>query len=64
MVHWQENMPTIRKEQMNVFIGVERKKFEDWMVVHVNEFFPQQFQSLGEPKMRETIQYGKVGVAG
>jgi hypothetical protein len=51
-------MFTIRKEQMDVFIRVELRKFEDWMVVHVNRFFPKQFQSLGEAEMRETIQYG------
>jgi hypothetical protein len=51
-------MLTIRKEQMSLFIGVELRNFESWMVAHVNRFFPKQCQSLGEAKVCETIRCG------
>jgi hypothetical protein len=51
-------MLTIRKEQMAVFGPVGKKAFEDRMLVHLKKVFPEQSESLGEPKLRETIQYG------
>jgi hypothetical protein len=51
-------MLTIRKEQLAVFGPLGKKAFEDRVVVHIKKIFPEQFQSLGEPKLRETIEYG------
>jgi hypothetical protein len=28
------------------------------MIEHIAKFFPKQFAEIGEPRMRETIQYG------
>lgn len=49
---------TIRHAQMAAFSRVEVQKFEDWMVAHVNKFFPRQAQAAGEAQLRETIQHG------
>jgi hypothetical protein len=51
-------MLTIRKEQMAVFGPLGKKAFENRVVVHIKKVFPEQSQSLGEPKLRETIEYG------
>jgi hypothetical protein len=51
-------MLTIRKEQMAVFGPLGKKAFEDRMIVHLKKVFPEKFEALGEPKLRETIQYG------
>jgi hypothetical protein len=51
-------MITIRKEQLAVFGPLGKKAFEDRVVTHIKKVFPEQSQSLGEPKLRETIQYG------
>jgi hypothetical protein len=51
-------MLIIRKEQLAVFGPVGRKAFEDRMIAHLKRAFPEQVESLGEPKLRETIQYG------
>ena len=51
-------MLVIRKKQMAVFQEVEIKKFVDRMAIHLKKFFPRQCETLGEPKLRETIQYG------
>lgn len=51
-------MLTIRKEQLAVFGPIGKKAFEDRMIEHLNRFFPDQCKSFGEPKVRETIQYG------
>ncbi len=34
------------------------KDFEDRMVVHLNKFFPEQCEALGEPGTREEIRNG------
>jgi hypothetical protein len=51
-------MLTIRKEQIAVFGPLGKKVFEDRMLTHLKKFFPEQSESLGEPKLRETVQYG------
>ena len=51
-------MLTIRKEQIAVFGPLGKKAFEDRLVTHIKKVFPQESQSLGEPQVRETIQYG------
>jgi hypothetical protein len=51
-------MLTIRKEQMSVFGPLGIKAFEDRMLAHLKKVFPEQSESLGDPKLRESIQYG------
>jgi len=51
-------MLTIRKEQIAVFGPLGKKAFEDRMLAHLKKVFPEQSEALGEPKLRETIQYG------
>jgi hypothetical protein len=51
-------MLAIRKEQLAVFGPLGKKAFEDRMIAHVKKIFPEQSETLGEPKLRETIQYG------
>jgi hypothetical protein len=48
----------IRQAQMEAFSQVEFKKFEDWMVNHLNQFFPAQCLALGNTQVRELIQHG------
>jgi hypothetical protein len=51
-------MLTIRKEQLAVFGPVGKNAFEARVVAHIKKVFPEQSQTLGEPKLQETIQYG------
>jgi len=51
-------MLTIRKEQLAVFGLLGQKTFEDRVVIHIKKVFPEQAEAFGEPKLRETIQYG------
>jgi hypothetical protein len=51
-------MLAIRKEQLAVFGPLGKKAFEDRMIAHIKKVFAEQCETLGEPKLRETIQYG------
>ena len=51
-------MLTIRKEQLAAFGPLGQKALEDRVVAHLKRVFPVQSEALGEPKVRETIQYG------
>jgi Domain of unknown function (DUF4123) len=51
-------MLVIRREQLALFSAAEVRKFEDWMVVHLNKFFRRECSQMGEAELRETIQYG------
>lgn len=51
-------MLAIRKEQLVVFGPLGKKAFEDGMIVHLKKALPEQSQTLDEPKLRETVQYG------
>jgi hypothetical protein len=51
-------MLTLRKEQLAVFGPLGKKVFEDRMLAHLKKVFPEQFESFGDPQLRETIQYG------
>jgi len=48
----------LRKEQMDTFSEAARKSFEDRMVAHLREVFPQRSKRLGEPRVRGKIQHG------
>jgi hypothetical protein len=52
----EENMLTIRKEQFRVFEEIEKKKFDDHMVRHLNNFFPEKCAELKEEGMRASIE--------
>jgi len=49
---------TVRQAQIDAFSQVEIQKFEDWMVVHLNRFFPRECSSLGGAHLRNLIGYG------
>jgi hypothetical protein len=51
-------MLTIRKEQLAVFGPLGKNAFEDRMIAHVKKVFPEQSETLGETKLRASIQYG------
>jgi hypothetical protein len=51
-------MLTLRKEQIAVFGPLGKKAFEDRVLAHLKRVFPEQSETLGEPKLYETIQYG------
>jgi len=53
------NQPlSLRTDQLSTLSQQEVRKFEDWMVAHLNKFFQQQCRVLGEAKLRSTVQYG------
>lgn len=51
-------MFSINKSQETNFTRVSFKKYEDDMVEHVKEFFPDQFSAMQDPVTRLTIRYG------
>ena len=51
-------MWTIRQEQFESLRRANLQKFEDEMVDHLREFFPDQYSMAGEPKIRQMIRYG------
>jgi len=51
-------MLKIREEQYEELGKISLKSFEDSMVEHIKEFFPEQYEILGEPVVRLVIQYG------
>jgi hypothetical protein len=53
----------IRKSQFELFSTQEVQKFEDWMVSHLQKFFPSQCEPLGEGELRAFIQLGIVRAA-
>jgi hypothetical protein len=48
----------ITGRQLDVFEEAQARGFEDRMVSHLGEFFPEQCETLGEPAVRELIRYG------
>jgi hypothetical protein len=51
-------MFAVRKEQLAVFGPLGKKAFEDRAIAHLKRVFSEQSEALGEPKLREFIQYG------
>jgi len=51
-------MLIIRKQQQAVLEKASRKQFEERMLVHLKNFFPEHYQALGEDNTRELITYG------
>ena len=48
----------IRAEQMQVFEEAAAKRFENQMVGQLSALFPRISDKLGDPGLREVIQYG------
>ncbi|WP_069472304.1 hypothetical protein [Candidatus Marithrix sp. Canyon 246] len=51
-------MLTIREEQMDVFSQAMLKPFENSMVVHLNNNFPDETREISEGELRVLIQKG------
>jgi len=51
-------MVIIRNKQMDELGKAEARKFQDKMVAHLKEFFPDTCEELGEPRVRESISHG------
>lgn len=51
-------LTAVRGEQMNVFSAAAEKQFEDWMVEHLNRFFANRCQTMGEERLRDMIRHG------
>ena len=51
-------MLTIRASQIAVFSQLEIEKFQDWMLSHLQRFFPERCGIAGEARLRETIRIG------
>lgn len=51
-------MFTIRKDHMIAFSRAASQSFEDRMLKHLRQFFPDQCTALGESTTREHINYG------
>jgi hypothetical protein len=48
-------MLVIREEQMEVLSKYMLKQFEDRMVIHLNQNFPDETKNISESDLRETI---------
>ena len=51
-------MLRIRKEQYEELGKISLKRFEDSMVEHIKEFFPEKYEALGETVVRNVIEDG------
>lgn len=51
-------MLIIRRAQLDTFAKAAVQKFEDRMVVHLTELFPEQCGRWGQPKIRDAVQHG------
>jgi len=52
-----KSMFVIRKEQLEAFGPLGKKAFEDRVIAHLKKVFPERSHTLGELKLRETIQF-------
>jgi len=52
-------MLIIRHEQMQMFEDQSLKRFEDKLLKHLREFFPEPCDALGEAGVRNAIQWGR-----
>lgn len=51
-------MLTIRPQQMDALSKAQAKAFEDRMVAHIQEFFPDHYAAMKEAGTRELIRHG------
>jgi hypothetical protein len=59
----EDNMLTLRPEQMEKFSEAALKRFEDRMVLFVQRFFPHRYGQIGEENVRGLIRSGISGSA-
>ena len=50
-------MLTIRQEQMQVLSRAEVQKFEEWMLTHVQTYFPKQCLRAGDG-LKDLVRHG------
>lgn len=50
-------MLTIRQSQIDILGGIRRKMWEERMVGIVAHDYPNRYQDMGEPKVRELVQF-------
>ena len=48
----------IRQEQRQAFVEARLQEFENYMVVHLNKWFPRKCRALGEDGVRQAIRDG------
>lgn len=51
-------MLVIRQTQIEEFARIDRNVFEEWMLQHVEKFFPERFRERGANAIRQTIRLG------
>jgi hypothetical protein len=51
-------MLTIRDEQFEILRQLGFKEFEDKMLAHIQEYFPEEYESMGEKVARDFIKLG------
>lgn len=52
-------MLTIRNEQFAAFSNAEVRKFEDWIVAHLQQFFPAECARMGgDVQVRDLVRHG------
>ena len=51
-------MLTMRPQQINAFSKMALRSFEDRMMAHVQEFFPEKCETLGAEKTHAAIRQG------
>jgi hypothetical protein len=56
-------MLVIRKEQMDTLGEQMRQRYEDRLVVYLNQVFPDRCAQMGEPALRKEIRYGMASAA-
>jgi hypothetical protein len=54
----ERGMLTIRSAQLVVLSEAEVEKFEDWMLVHLSQFFARQCAAAGDERLRAMVRYG------
>ena len=55
---WVAAMLIIRDEQIEALSQYMQNRFEDRMVTHLNRYFHDACETLGEDLLRQTIRYG------
>ena len=48
----------MRNEQIDAFSRSREIAYEDSLISHIRDFFPDRFQTAGETNVRELIRYG------
>jgi len=54
----KQGMLTIKSDQLKILEQAAFQDFEERMVLHIREFFPDNFDAMGEADSRLLIQHG------